>query len=120
MMELMQGYAKEDGVVGIDDLSRWPYDSDAVQFLSMTTFETKTSKFQNVRRPIPSWPYICLTCSSTRYCGALGAPAGSRVLFLLSICGQAEDTKCPSRIERQDAQLTTNVFGIVRSCGPDN
>ncbi|OAL42798.1 hypothetical protein IQ07DRAFT_525570, partial [Pyrenochaeta sp. DS3sAY3a] len=36
IMELMQGYPKEDGVVGIDDLYRWPSDCNAVGFLSAT------------------------------------------------------------------------------------
>lgn len=34
MMELMQTYDKNDGVVGVDDLDRWPVDSDAFGFLS--------------------------------------------------------------------------------------
>ena len=37
MMELMQKYVKEDGVVGIEDLDRWPSDSAVVDFLSATT-----------------------------------------------------------------------------------
>ena len=36
-MELMQKYAKDDGAVGIENLNRWPMDSDAVKFLSTTT-----------------------------------------------------------------------------------
>lgn len=36
-MELMQKYAKEDGAIGVDDLNRWPADSEATKFLSMTT-----------------------------------------------------------------------------------
>jgi hypothetical protein len=39
-MELMQGYSKENGAVGIDDLNRWQPDSYAVQFLSDTTSST--------------------------------------------------------------------------------
>ncbi|EHA56918.1 hypothetical protein MGG_14570 [Pyricularia oryzae 70-15] len=35
-MELMQGYCKENGRVGVDDLVRWPADSRAVDFLSVT------------------------------------------------------------------------------------
>ena len=37
MMELMQKYTKDDGAVGVDDLRRWPSNSDAVGFLSETT-----------------------------------------------------------------------------------
>ena len=36
-MELMQKYVKEDGVVGVDNLHRWPSDSNALGFLSATT-----------------------------------------------------------------------------------
>lgn len=36
-MELMQKYTKDDGAVGVDDLRRWPSNSDAVGFLSDTT-----------------------------------------------------------------------------------
>ncbi|KAL1983542.1 hypothetical protein VTN96DRAFT_10281 [Rasamsonia emersonii] len=36
-MELMQKYVKDDGVIGVDDVERWPVDSDAVGFLSATT-----------------------------------------------------------------------------------
>jgi hypothetical protein len=36
-MELMQKYVKEDGAIGVDNLDRWPLNSDAVKFLSATT-----------------------------------------------------------------------------------
>ncbi|KAH9211178.1 hypothetical protein DL95DRAFT_306561, partial [Leptodontidium sp. 2 PMI_412] len=36
-MELMQKYVKEDGAVGVDNLHRWPSNSDALGFLFATT-----------------------------------------------------------------------------------
>ncbi|CAP94153.1 Pc16g14830 [Penicillium rubens Wisconsin 54-1255] len=36
VMRLMQKYDKDQGVVGVDDLERWPIDSAAVEFLSAT------------------------------------------------------------------------------------
>ncbi|CAG8155977.1 unnamed protein product [Penicillium nalgiovense] len=36
MMRLMQKYDKDQGVVGVNDLERWPIDSAAVEFLSAT------------------------------------------------------------------------------------
>ncbi|KAJ6114206.1 hypothetical protein N7512_007651 [Penicillium capsulatum] len=33
-MEVMQKYVKDDGMVGVDDVERWPVDSDAFEFLS--------------------------------------------------------------------------------------
>ena len=36
-MELMQKYVKDGGAIGVEDLDRWPSDSNAVTFLSLTT-----------------------------------------------------------------------------------
>jgi hypothetical protein len=36
-MELMQKYKKEDGLIGIENIKRWPADSNAVKFLALTT-----------------------------------------------------------------------------------
>jgi hypothetical protein len=44
----MQGYVKEDGAVGVDDLRRWPIDSDAVNFLSQTTSATSVAELMKV------------------------------------------------------------------------
>ncbi|KAF2806325.1 uncharacterized protein BDZ99DRAFT_523783 [Mytilinidion resinicola] len=41
-MELMQGYAKGDGAVGVDDPGRW--NSDAVSVLSATTSATSVDE----------------------------------------------------------------------------
>ncbi|KAI1370059.1 hypothetical protein F4677DRAFT_439443 [Hypoxylon crocopeplum] len=49
-MELMQGYTKEDGAVGVDDLERWPSDSAAVDFLSATTWASEVG--QLIERPL--------------------------------------------------------------------
>jgi hypothetical protein len=35
-MELIQGYAKDNGAIGVDNLHRWPNSSDAVGFLLET------------------------------------------------------------------------------------
>lgn len=50
IMELMQGYPKEDGVVGIDDLYRWPSDCNAVGFLSATVTATSLLELTEVSR----------------------------------------------------------------------
>ncbi|KAF3403916.1 hypothetical protein F1880_010281 [Penicillium rolfsii] len=39
-MEIMQKYVKDDGMVGIDDVERWPVDSDAFRFLSALSAAT--------------------------------------------------------------------------------
>jgi hypothetical protein len=33
-MELMQGYDIGDGIIGVDDIDRWPLDSEAFLFLA--------------------------------------------------------------------------------------
>ena len=48
MMELMQKHVKEDGVVGIEDLDRWPSDSAAVDFLSATTSVSSAKQLMTV------------------------------------------------------------------------
>ena len=48
-MELMQGYVKEERAVGVDDLRRWPSDSNAVGFLSETTSATSVIELIKVR-----------------------------------------------------------------------
>ena len=47
-MDLMQGYRKEDGVVGVDDVVRWPLDSNAVGFLARTTSTASMTKLMEV------------------------------------------------------------------------
>lgn len=48
VMELMQGYAKEDGAIGVDNLHRWPVDSNAVKFLSTTVTATSLNELIKV------------------------------------------------------------------------
>jgi hypothetical protein len=63
-MELMQGYVKEGGAVGIEDLKRWPSDSHAVDFLSKTMSTNEISELLNVRQTLASLKPL-LTYSST-------------------------------------------------------
>lgn len=37
VMCLMQKYEKDKGIIGVDDLERWPVGSDAFEFLSATS-----------------------------------------------------------------------------------
>ena len=48
MMELMQTYDKHDGVVGVDDLERWPVDSDAFGFLSTVSSTASIEALEQV------------------------------------------------------------------------
>lgn len=48
-MELMQKYAKDDGAIGIENLNRWPANSTAVKFLSMTTSAESVEELQQVK-----------------------------------------------------------------------
>ena len=48
MMELMQKYTKDNGAVGVDDLRRWPSNSDAVGFLSVTTSAALAGELKKV------------------------------------------------------------------------
>jgi hypothetical protein len=48
-MELMQKYAKDDGTIGVENLDRWPGNSEPVRFLSMTTSAKSVEELQQVR-----------------------------------------------------------------------
>jgi hypothetical protein len=49
-MELMQKYVKDDGAVGVENLDRWPSDSNAVDFLSRTTSALSLAELLKVRK----------------------------------------------------------------------
>ena len=65
-MELMQGYAKDDGAIGVDDLHRWPEGSSAVRFLSETTSASSVGELMEVSRELTFYVMIYLIFSSTR------------------------------------------------------
>lgn len=50
VMELMQTYGKDDGVVGVDDLDRWSVDSDAFGFLSTVSSTVSVEALKQVSR----------------------------------------------------------------------
>jgi hypothetical protein len=57
-MELMQKHVKGDGAVGVDDLRRWPSDSNAVGFLSETTSASSVIELMKVNQASPPlWSY---------------------------------------------------------------
>jgi len=57
-MELMQGYAKDDGPIGVDDLHRLPEGSSAVRFLSETTSASSMGELIEVSRGLTSFMMI--------------------------------------------------------------
>jgi hypothetical protein len=66
-MELMQKRVKEGGAVGVDDLSRWPYDSDAVCFLSETTSASSVIELMKVSQISPLWSYNLTALASVTH-----------------------------------------------------
>jgi hypothetical protein len=51
MMELMQKYVMDNGVVGLDNLDRWQTCSAAVEFLFATTFASSFEELKMVCSP---------------------------------------------------------------------
>lgn len=47
-MKLMQKYTKDEGIIGVDDMDRWPMDSHAVGFLSAITSATSIPELLKV------------------------------------------------------------------------
>ena len=56
-MELMQTYDKNDGVLGVDDLDRWPVDSDAFEFLSTVSSTVAIEALKQVSQFSVKSPY---------------------------------------------------------------
>lgn len=50
MMELMQKCTKDDEVVDVEDLNRWPFDFDVVEFLSTTTSASSINELMKMSR----------------------------------------------------------------------
>ncbi|CAI7616106.1 unnamed protein product [Penicillium palitans] len=50
-MEIMQKYVKDDGMVGVDDVDRWPVDSDAFGFLSALSTAKSIESLKEVPKP---------------------------------------------------------------------
>ena len=44
----MQKYENDSGAIGVEDMNRWPADSDAVSFLSMTTSAESVDELKKV------------------------------------------------------------------------
>ena len=47
-VELMQKYENDSGIIGVEDMNRWPADSEAVNFLSMTTSAGSVDELKKV------------------------------------------------------------------------
>lgn len=47
---MMQKYVKDDGAAGVENLDRWPSDSNAVDFLSRTTSASSVAESLKVRK----------------------------------------------------------------------
>jgi hypothetical protein len=45
----MQKYEKDKGIIGVDDLERWPVGSDAFEFLSATSSISSLKDLKEVR-----------------------------------------------------------------------
>jgi len=50
MMKLMEKCTKDDEAIGVEDLNRWPFDSDVVGFLSTTTSASSVNELMKVSR----------------------------------------------------------------------
>lgn len=49
--ELMEKHNKKDDAAGVNDLKRWPVDSDAVKFLAATESVNTVDELRKVRLP---------------------------------------------------------------------
>ena len=86
-MELMQKYAKDDGAIGIDNLNRWPADSEAVKFLSMTTSAASIEELKKVSKVRPEKQTLTGEARITQavmVCAGLGVAGGAGIILCAS------------------------------------
>lgn len=79
-MELMQKYTQDNGTVGVENLDRWPSDSDAVTFLSETTSAASARELSKVSSPFR--PRIAANTTSMHYCDMVARKRFLRGWFL--------------------------------------
>ena len=94
MMELMQTYDKNDGVVGVDDLDRWPVDSDAFGFLSTVSSTVSIEVLEQVRQFSAGFSFlgslgtVLTTLNSTH-------SSANRIDIVVSLCAWLDAPQSP-------------------------
>jgi len=82
-MRLMQKYDKDEGIIGVDDLKRWPIGSAAVSFLSATGATRSIKSLKMVRSP-DKFPR-CANCHANSHelplVAAKRNPAGDLIIL---------------------------------------
>lgn len=64
-MELMEKHTKKNGTTGVNDLKRWPVDSNAVKFLAATDSVSTVDELRKVRLLQATFAVIILQFIST-------------------------------------------------------
>jgi hypothetical protein len=91
MMQLMQSYELEDGVIGVDDMDRWPPCSEAFGFLEAISsarsvealMRVSTLQYRSYYPPDNRSAPICGQKAPTRRTSRAGSPGPNRDKDLL-------------------------------------
>lgn len=105
MMELMQTYDKIDGVVGVDDLDRWPVDSDAFGFLFTLSSTMSIEALKQVRQFSVEFSYLCSVGTELIPLNSIHSSA-NRIDIVVSLCAwldALQSPRGPSILSKLDA-----------------
>lgn len=94
MMELMQTYDKNDGVLGVDDLDRWPVDSDAFEFLSTVSSTVAIEALKQVSQFLVKSPYTGLLGTDLTPLNSIHLSA-NRIDIVVSLCAWLDVLQSP-------------------------
>ena len=105
MMELMQTYDKNDGVVGVDDLDRWPVDSDAFGFLSTVSSTVSIEALKQVSQFLVGFAYLGSLSIELMPLNSIHSSA-NRIDIVVSLCAwldAPQSPRGPSILSKLDA-----------------
>lgn len=94
MMELMQTYDKNDRVVGVDDLDRWPVDSDAFGFLSTVSSTVSIEALEQVSHFSVEYLYLGSLGTKTIPLNSIHSSA-NRIDIVVSLCAWLDALQSP-------------------------
>ena len=120
MMELMQTYDKHDGVVGVDDLERWPVDSDAFGFLSTVSSTASIEALEQVSQFSVEFSYPGSLGSELISWNSIHSSA-NRIDIVVSLCAWLDALQSPrgpfihSKLDAFDVDLLFIFFNYQMS-----
>jgi hypothetical protein len=118
MMQLMQSYEMDDGVIGVDDMERWPPYSEAFGFLEATSsarsietlMKVSTLHYRSHQPAHNKSAPICGQTASTGRAGRASSLGPDRDKDLLLIPNVARPLLCSMVLSLQNCAQIQRIF----------